>query len=334
VRPPPTARVVTGGAVAGLTAAGAVAYAAARPRKPRAEPTTPEPPEGLPPGRTVDVPGVGELFVRDTGEAGDAPTLVLLHGWMFPADANWFTSYASLSSIGRVIGVDHRGHGRGLRSSEPFRLAAAADDVAALLRHLGTGPAVAVGYSMGGPIAQLLWQRNPDVVSGMVLCATSAAFASSPKERRIWYGMGALQLALRLAPRGWWERGLLAQVQGKLPIGTTAMINEQTPESVRRLLPWIFGELARNDPEDIAEAGRELGRYDARGWLPSVDVPTAVVVTTRDRLVPAQRQRRMAGRIPGSVTYEADGYHDLVVSGPEVFVPVRAKAVLRVLTAA
>ena len=60
-----------------------------------------------------------------------------------------------------VVALDHRGHGRGLQSDEPFRLADCADDVAALVDELGLGPVIVVGYSMGGPIAQLLWRRHP-----------------------------------------------------------------------------------------------------------------------------------------------------------------------------
>ena len=83
----------------------------------------PEPPLPLPPGRIVHVPGRGEMFLRDTG--GDGPPVLLLHGWMFPSDLNWFPVYAALQDAGlRVLAVDHRGHGRGLRTTEPFSLEA------------------------------------------------------------------------------------------------------------------------------------------------------------------------------------------------------------------
>ena len=42
---------------------------------------------------------------------------------------------------------------------------------------------------------------------------------------------------------------------------------------------------------DIAEAGRELGRFDARPWLADVLVPSAVVLTRRDKAVPPRWQR-------------------------------------------
>jgi dienelactone hydrolase len=60
---------------------------------------------------------------------------------------------------------------------ERFKLRDCADDVAALLRKKRISNAILVGYSMGGPIAQLVWKRHPDLVAGMVLAATSAQLA-------------------------------------------------------------------------------------------------------------------------------------------------------------
>ena len=75
----------------------------------------PEPPVALPAGCIVHVPGRGEMFLRDSG--GDGPPVLLLHGWMFSADLNWYTTYGALEEAGyRVLAVDHRGHGRGIRT--------------------------------------------------------------------------------------------------------------------------------------------------------------------------------------------------------------------------
>lgn len=261
----------------------------------------------------------------------EVPTVVLLHGWMFPADVTWFACYAGVAGCAHVIAVDHRGHGRGLRPGEPFRLTDAADDVAGLLRHLDAAPAVVVGYSMGGAIAQLLWQRHPAVVGGLVLCATSATFAVSVRDRCVWRAMGALQLLLRLLPRQAWERLATAQATSPTRLRLTRLIHEDTPAEVRALLPWIVSELSRGSAEDVAEAGRELGRFDARGWLDGVDVPTAVIMTTRDELVPLDNQRDLAARIPGCHVQELDVDHDAVVARADAFLPALLNAVQQVV---
>ena len=89
-----------------------------------------------------------------------APVVILLHGWTATADLNFFTCYSALGEHFRVVALDHRGHGRGIRSSRPFRLSDCADDVAALADVLGIATFIPVGYSMGGTIAQLMWKRQ------------------------------------------------------------------------------------------------------------------------------------------------------------------------------
>lgn len=328
-----TRALLTTGELLAAAATLGVVVAAARSRKPLPHAAPPDPPDGLPPARLVAVRGHGELFVREHPGPGTpgAPTILLLHGWMFPSDLNWFTSYGPLSRIGRVIALDHRGHGRGTRPSTPFRLVDCADDAAALIRHLDAGPVVAVGYSMGGPIAQLLWQRHPDLVRGLVLCATSATFSESPRMRWVWKGMGGLQVGLRILPRAWIESIAHRQAEGTLPIRVTRMISSDTPDQLRDLFPWIISELDRGSAEDIAEAGRELGRHDARGWLGTVDVPTAVVITEDDQLVPQRWQRDLAALIPGCATYALPLDHDAPGAGADLFVPTLVDAVRRVV---
>jgi 3-oxoadipate enol-lactonase len=263
-----------------------------RPARP-APAWAPEPPVALPEGRVVHVPGRGELFVRDSG--GEGPPVLLLHGWTVSADLNWFTTYAPLIEAGyRVLALDHRGHGRGLRTPAPFRLADCAADAAALLRHLETGPALAVGYSMGGPIAQLMARDHPECVEGIVLCATAPDWQGDPTVRVLWKAMAGLRLGLGVFPQASWRVGL--RLVGFPNSATTT---------------WFSAELTRGSARDIAEAGRELGRYDARPWLSGLRVPAAVVVTTRDTGVPPAKQRELAGRLRAPV-FEVDGDHAAV----------------------
>ena len=312
-------RAAVASAATALGVGAGALWATSRPRPHRPDAALVEPPPDLPPARIVHVPGHGEFFVREAGDPA-APPLVLLHGWMFPADLNWATCYAPLSRHYRVIATDYRGHGRGPRPSAPFRLSAVADDIAALLDHLDAAPAVAVGYSMGGPVAQLLWQRHPESVRGLVLCATAASWAANARMRWGWRAMGGLQVILRMVPRPWWEQLYAAQATGRLPVAVSQMISTETPKEVVDRLPWIVSELDRGSAEDIAEAGRELGRYDARGWVATIDVPTTVILTTQDSLVPLHAQQDLAARIPAARVLEVDGDHDAVVARAEAFV--------------
>ena len=126
------------------------------------------------PGKIVDVPGRGEMFVRHHQHSdSSAPTLLLLHGWTASCDAQFFTAYKELAQHFSIVGVDHRGHGRGLRPSTAFTLEDCADDAASVVRELGITSVITVGYSMGGPISLLTAHRHSSLVSGMVLMATA-----------------------------------------------------------------------------------------------------------------------------------------------------------------
>jgi len=79
-------------------------------------------PPPLPPGRVVNLPGRGEVFVRDSGGPPALPAVLLLHGWTASADLNFFPVYDRLAEAYRVIAPDARGYGRGMRPAEPFTL--------------------------------------------------------------------------------------------------------------------------------------------------------------------------------------------------------------------
>ncbi|HUE27662.1 MAG TPA: alpha/beta fold hydrolase [Solirubrobacteraceae bacterium] len=267
---------------------------------------TPEPPFEMPPARTLLVPGRGELFLRDTG--GDGPAVMLLHGWMASADLNWFAAYQDLIDAGyRVLAIDHRGHGRGLRPLTRFRLTDCATDAAEALRALGVAPALVVGYSMGGAIAQLIARDHPDVVAGMVLSGTAQHF-QDPQTRRTWRAMGVLWLGLSLAPGTIWRWGFR---------------RAGLPENERTV--WVQSELLRHSARDLAEAGRELSRFDSRPWLGSVSPRIAVVITTRDEAVSPSKQRELAAAAGGPV-FEAPIRHMEIVSRGAQYNPALLQA--------
>lgn len=269
-------------------------------RRPKVHlPWAASPPDDLPPGSVVHLPGRGDVVVRDSG--GRGPVALLLHGWMFTADLNWSGAYQPLVDAGyRVLAFDHRGHGRGLRPGATFRLVDCADDAAILLTRLGIRQAVAVGYSMGGPIAQLMARRHPDLVSGLVLCATSRDWRD-PGLRIAWRFMALVRLVMGVAPRPFWAAVLRS-------MGITGLGRRH----------WAVGELTRGDGYDLAEAGREMGRFDSRPWIGELGLPAAVVVTMRDAAVPTRKQLALAEALVAPV-FEVDGDHQVPAVDPPAF---------------
>ena len=273
-------------------------------------------PPALPPGRAVLLPGRGETFVREQPGPVDAVPVLLLHGWTATADVTWFPVFSVLDGRHRVVALDHRGHGRGIRSEVPFSLEACADDAAALLDVLGAAPAVVAGYSLGGAVAMLLWKRHRPKVAGLVLMATALEWRSSPRERLAWRGLTALELALRMGTGDGFVQRYLRQAA------------EQSPEVVP-LRPWVAGELRRGHPGDVAAAGKALSDFDARPCASSVDVPTAVVITTRDILVRPAKQHELA-RALGARVFPLDADHDAPLVRAKEFGDVAKEAVAAV----
>jgi pimeloyl-ACP methyl ester carboxylesterase len=240
--------------------------------------------------------------------------VVLLHGWIASGGLNWFTAFGPLARHYTVLAPDLRGHGRGLRSRRRFRLADCADDVAALLDELDLGPAIAVGYSMGGPVAQLLWHRHPHHVAGLVLCATSDRFVAGQRERLVFGSIMATALGTTR----------LGRVVSRAPL---APLRRWADSAARptNLRDWAAAEMRRHDLVKVMEAGQAIGSYNARRWIGDIDVPTTVLVTARDRAVEPASQHRMAAAIPGAEVHLIDDGH--VACAKRSFGPAVVRAV-------
>jgi 3-oxoadipate enol-lactonase len=265
----------------------------------------------LPPGAAMDLPDRGTTFVRQLPGPPGAATLLLLHGWTASADLNWFRCYEPLGRRYRVIAIDHRGHGRGIRTKKTFRLEDCADDAIAVCDVLGIERVIPVGYSMGGPIAQLTWRRHPDRVAGLVMCATSGYFVTSREERLSFLGLSGLAALARLTP-----------LQARNWLTEQVYLQRKTAEWE----PWAVHEASLHDWRTVLEAGRAIGSYSSREWISEVDVPTSVVITMRDRVVPVRRQVRLFESIQGAEAFRVDGDHDACVANPDRFVPTLLRA--------
>lgn len=274
----------------------------------------------LPPGRYLDLPGRGTTFVRDTGGPAGAPVLLLLHGWAVTADLNWFPAYERLARGHRVVALDHRGHGRGIRPADGIvRLTDCADDAAAVLDALGIERATVVGYSMGGAIAQLVWRRHAHKVAGLVLASTARHFQGGPISD-LWY-------------RSYTPLAHLAQVAEGPAAGLVRRRVDRRVKGDPRA-DWMRSELVRVSPAGLLSSMRSVGRFRSNRWIGDVDVPSAVVITTRDRTVPSRNQRKLAAALPDAHRFEVEGPHDSIVTRADAYVPVLDQACRSVTGAA
>src|SRR5947207_1096618 len=118
-------------------------------------------------GHYADVNGI-KLYYEIHG-AGKP--LVLLHGGLGAIEM-FGPNLPALAQGRQLIAVDLQGHGRTADIDRPLSVALMADDIAALIKHLGLASADVMGYSLGGGVALQTAIRHPEVVRKLVLVST------------------------------------------------------------------------------------------------------------------------------------------------------------------
>ncbi len=188
---------------------------------------------------------------------GDGPPLILLHGGVGAVEM-FGEILPALAEERRVIGVDLQAHGRTADIDRPMTFEAMADDVAALIGHLGLQEADVMGYSMGGGVALQTAIRHPEAVRKAVLVST-------PFKRHGWYpevlaGMEQMGPEAAEPMKGSPMYGLYSDVAPR-------------PEDWTVLLRKL-GDLLRRD-------------YDWSEDVAALQMPVMIVVGDADSLPPA-----------------------------------------------
>ena len=114
-------------------------------------------------GAYADVNGINLYYETQ----GTGLPLILLHGGLGSGEM-FGPLLPTLAAGHRVITVDLQGHGRTADIDRPFDLGAMADDVAALIRHLGLEKVDVMGYSLGGGVAWHVGFRHPELVRKLI----------------------------------------------------------------------------------------------------------------------------------------------------------------------
>ena len=214
---------------------------------------------------------------------GDGPALLLLHA--FPLGLfMWDAQVEALAATHRVVRFDARGFGGSAAADGPLTMERIADDGAALLDHLGIDKAVVGGCSMGGYAAFAFVRRHPQRLAGLVLQDTKAgADAAEAKANR------ATLAAKVLA------EGASAAVEAFLP----KLVGETTHRERPGVVAALRERILATSPQAIANALQGLAaRADSRETLPTIAVPTLVLVGTEDVLTPPPEAVTMAAAIP------------------------------------
>jgi pimeloyl-ACP methyl ester carboxylesterase len=190
-------------------------------------------------------------------EHGSGDPLILLHGG-FGSTETMAPLVEALRSGRRVIAVDLRGHGRTADVDRPLRPEDMADDIAALIEHLGLEHADVMGYSLGGMVAVRTAIQHPERVRRLV--------AVSVAVRRDGNHADALAAMEHVGPA-------IAEPLQQSPLG----------QMYARIAP-------RPDdfPTLVAKTGDALRRdYDWTAEVAAITAPTLLVFADADSIRPA-----------------------------------------------
>jgi len=241
-------------------------------------------------------------------EGAGGPAVVFVHGFPFRASM-WAAQIPVAVEAGRrAVAPDLPGFGASAVPADrsAYSIDGYADLVAALVGDLGLGPVMLVGLSMGGYVALAVARRHPEVLAGLVLADTRAD-PDTAEGRQTRSDQQAL-----VAERG----DVTPLVDGLLD----RVLAEGSPRhaEVRARL----GDMMRSTPPAgwIGALEAMKGRSDQTDLLPSITVPTLVVVGESDAIVPLDVAEVMAKAIPGArLEVVPDAGHVANLENPEVF---------------
>ena len=236
---------------------------------------------------------------------GSGPVVIFMHG-IGGNRTNWDEQQTGLRDRYCTVAWDARGYGNSDDPVDPLKFSDFADDLNALLDHLGVRTAHLVGLSMGGMIAQDFYGRFAHRVATLTLAGTSRGFgAASEADRRDF-------LAPRLKPLQ--EGQSPADLAPKM---ITVLAGSRATENVRhRLLDSVSA--VRTGP--YIQALKAVVTTDFREILPEINVPTLVIVGTEDKVLPVSDSQALADAIPGSeLTLIEQAGHLTNIEAPGLF---------------
>lgn len=226
------------------------------------------------------------LLVRGIATAvdvqGDGPAVVFLHG--FPLDRTMWRHVAAPLTGWRRVAPDLRGLGLSDAPAGGYSMETYADDIAALLDVLEIDQAVVCGLSMGGYVTFEFVRRHTDRVRALILSNTRAEADTRD-------GKASRDEMIQLIQRD----GPAAAVELLLP----KLLAPSSQATMPQLVEHIRTMATSSPPAGLVGALTAMrDRPDASDVLPTISVPTLVIAGSDDRLIPADRSKRIAELIP------------------------------------
>ncbi len=208
----------------------------------------------------------------------------------------------------QVLALDNRGAGE-TESASGFTLTDMAEDVQALWNHIGITKTQLLGISMGGFIALTLARLSPERVSKLFLVSTASHDAKIVSDGRSWNGGEAevwAKLSRYFSPAYAQKNHLVLQSMAR-------QISKGVEEG-----KFLQGSQGQREA---------LKGFDARGFLPSLQIPTHIIHGSEDVITPLACATELHGLIPQSELSVLEGAgHLLLAERPQEFFRVLSAA--------
>lgn len=237
--------------------------------------------------RTFDTGPVELAYI----DAGEGEPVVLVHGFASSKDVNWVNPgwVTTLTRAGRrAIAFDNRGHGASTKLYDPalYHSEIMADDIRALLDHLGIGRADVMGYSMGARNAAFLALNHGDRVRSLVL--------------------GGLGIHLIEGA------GLPTSIADALEAPSLDDVTDPQGRMFR-----AFADQTKSDRRALAACIRGSRQSLSKADAGRIAAPTLIAVGTKDDIGGSPHE--LAALIPGSRGVDIPGRDHMLSVGDRVF---------------
>jgi pimeloyl-ACP methyl ester carboxylesterase len=300
-------RTVVGGLVVAAGAAGALAAARAVRRWKAGEGVGLSLAEGE--DRVVVSTDGAQLEVRIAGPADAERTFVLAHGWTNDRRVWGAVSQRLVDEGHRVVTWNQRGHGASTVGSKGHTVEALGDDVRVVLEDIDARDVVLAGHSMGGMASMAFLTEHPDQrerVGAVALVSTTAGgLTRGAVANRI-----AAQVIAHPALDRAMRSGQLGPFLVRNTVGRTVALSHL--DAMRELF-------VATSPDVRAGFLNAMTAMDLTDGIRALDVPTLVLVGSRDRLTPVALSRRLAATIPGARLEVLEGFgHMLPLEAPDL----------------
>ena len=224
---------------------------------------------------------------------GNGEPVILLTG--FAGAISFWNSMLPLLDDYKVITMDNRGAGMTEYKGQ-FDTDDMADDVIALMDHLGIFKAHLLGWSMGSTIAHRIVLRYPERISTLTFV--------SPYSKRPARSSYVMNAAIRAVKEGA-DFDVFSLVLNAFCFGESTFTSKEKKGSKLKLPPSM--------PIDgIADQMRVVDTYDGRSTIKDIPFPALVIHGTEDVMVPPWIGERIAENIKGSKYIEIPGVGHIV----------------------